>query len=742
MYQESRQPIYRDGKRNRRPTSCEQCRIRKMKCNRELPCESCIKRGERSTCKYASNSNRNAKFKKSNLGERLQRVESVVFELLQGELDKETSKHKDIDPFSKSQPWPFNSAAAPAPAQTETTPDEAQKPILHRKKQRNHQIDSTHWLSVLNDIKEVREQLSQSDIFTPEENDMHNEPEEDLLLKSTGSPDIQDIIQSLPPRPICDRMLSNYFNSSFTLPIVHSIKFQIEYEKFWQDPARAPALWIGLLFSMLSVVASALQVTEAVKQTSDQPILSAKVFRVKTAQCLTIGNYTNSPSSYTLPALLLHLLSKYIGKYDSSFDSWFLMGTIIRLAMRMGYHRDPKYRSDISPFDGEMRRRLWHAVVQLDVLLSFQMGMPSMIPSESCDTEPPGNLNDADISPNMEFLPASRPLTDSTPVLYTIIKCGLMNLFRKVIVHTQPAILSPSYAVTIELDGTLRQAYAAIPEDFKMRPISQSFLVPSGMIINRCTLELLNLKGIMVLHRRYLNTEEFDQRWDYSRRACIDAALLVLTRQVDIYEATQPGGQLYDDRWMVSSLTAHDFLLASMVLCLNLSVLMRSSNSGILARGSSSSSSSSLDTYPLSLCTNQMDALLNSQRIWAGQSTYSKEAHTASLILQLMITKVQGIDDKTRIRGGETNKTQIRGGETKVNNSETITSQDAMDPLKLDQSLLGFEAMGLPFAGTMTDMIDGSETIDWALLDQYLHNTGSMTPSFDLPDDSCDFLNT
>jgi hypothetical protein len=65
---------------------------------------------------------------------------------------------------------------------------------------------------------------------------------------------------------------------------------------------------------------------------------------------------------------------------------------MIRLAFRMGYHRDPKHLVGISVFDGEMRRRVWLNLVQIEALMSYQLGFPSMIPSEFCDTEVPRNL--------------------------------------------------------------------------------------------------------------------------------------------------------------------------------------------------------------------------------------------------------------------------------------------------------------------------------------------------------------
>lgn len=56
-----------------------------------------------------------------------------------------------------------------------------------------------------------------------------------------------------------------------------------------------------------------------------------------------------------------------------------------------------------------MRRRVWHNLVQLDALMSFQMALPSMIPTEFCDTKVPRNLQYSDLEMAMASLPPGRP---------------------------------------------------------------------------------------------------------------------------------------------------------------------------------------------------------------------------------------------------------------------------------------------------------------------------------------------
>lgn len=386
---------------------------------------------------------------------------------------------------------------------------------------------------------------------------------------------------------------------------------------------------------------------------------------MRTTQCLVLGKYLHA-SEYVLETLVLHLESKFIGSLDSSINVWHIMGVIIRIAMRLGYHRDPKILVDVSPFDGEMRRRVWHTILQMDGLMSFQMGVPSMVPMEYCDAEVPSNLKDSDFSPEITSLPPARPLTDDTPALYTIVKSGVMGMFKKIISHTN-SLSSPSYTSTIALDASAREIYNSIPDSFRMKSLSQSFMDSSDVIMNRCTVEMLFLKSIIVLHRPYLSSDISNPQYDFSRLAAIDAALAILYRQDELHEASQPGGRLYEDRWMISSLTIHDFLLAAMVVCLSLSVGLRTSRSSWASRGHNFES--------------QLQALEKSKGIWDSASHVSTEARTAARILELMIRKVKDSEVGKGTRATERVTEHTPSVTVSENLSQTLVEEQPIDPM-------------------------------------------------------------
>jgi hypothetical protein len=83
-------------------------------------------------------------------------------------------------------------------------------------------IDSSHWLSILEDIREVREHLSPEGGFLQQNMARSNGvslepelPEVGSVLGLEASTSLDEILTSLPPRPICDRLLSHYFNTRF-----------------------------------------------------------------------------------------------------------------------------------------------------------------------------------------------------------------------------------------------------------------------------------------------------------------------------------------------------------------------------------------------------------------------------------------------------------------------------------------------------------------------------------------------
>ena len=350
-------------------------------------------------------------------------------------------------------------------------------------------------------------------------------------------------------------------------------------------------------------------------------------FLTRAGQALVTGRYDKA-RPYAMEALLLYGICIYTENEDRDVNAWMIMGVGARLAMRMGYHRDPRHFPSISPFEGEMRRRAFMIVETFDLLLSSQAGLPAVIHEDEYDTQPPSNLFDTDFDEDSNVLPPSRPPTDPTPMLYYCYKGRVAKMLRRVIRHAL-SLKKPSYEDTMRIDNELLEMYKEVPQSLRMRPLSSSITDEAYQIFWRLNIDLLYQRSLCVLHRCYLSNNRTDDFFNYSRTNCTNAALQILKYQAEFHFACQPGGRFYNDRWMLSSLILHDFLVAAMIICLDLYEQHKSPSRMI--------------PEDPDVQVEKLNALKLSYEIWTSRAATSRESRRASRILAVMLSKVTNL---------------------------------------------------------------------------------------------------
>jgi hypothetical protein len=141
-----------------------------------------------------------------------------------------------------------------------------------------------------------------------------------------------------------------------------------------------------------------------------------------------------------------------------------------------------------------MRRRVWHNLVQIDLLGSFHIGLPSMVQAIDSDTAYPRNLRDEDFDENSIELPEGRPETDVTPILYTLSKGRIIEVFGKIAAQANRISL-PSYDEVMYLDQLLNQAHETIPPPFRIVPLDVAIIDSADTIMKRFSIALLYHKS-------------------------------------------------------------------------------------------------------------------------------------------------------------------------------------------------------------------------------------------------------
>lgn len=280
-------------------------------------------------------------------------------------------------------------------------------------------------------------------------------------------------------------------------------------------------------------------------------------------------------------------------------------------------------------------------VMSLDLATSSQVGLPRLIQPFMCDTQEPRNLLEEDIHENITELPPSRPEIELTPSLYTVVLTRVRLAHAKVM-DLLNATSQPPYREVMELDVMFREVYTKLPECAK--PIAGEYfddtLTPASM--RRFYLGLSFLKSELQLHRPYLLLGRTDPNYEYSRRVCLNAATEMLGLQRKVDGEIQPGGKLWSPgmqsfnvSWYMSSIVAHDFLLATTVMILDLDADL---TSPIQPSPATSTSGLRLDHGPPTR-SEIIEALQNAYNIWSKASRRSHEARKVAAAVNLVLNR-------------------------------------------------------------------------------------------------------
>ncbi|KAM3428149.1 hypothetical protein NHJ13734_008716 [Beauveria thailandica] len=378
--------------------------------------------------------------------------------------------------------------------------------------------------------------------------------------------------------------------------------------------------WAAVLDSISDLRNHLAQEEDSVPQPLDLPP-SKKQFPRPQLFYSHINNDTVASIVRSLPPrpTVDRLVSRYFNVVDIA-----PVGNIVQIAMHMGYHRDASHFPSISPFAGEMRRRAWAMILQLDISVSTQLGLPRLVREQHTDTAKPRNLNDLDFDINTPVLPESRPETEVTPTLYVLAKLRLLSVATKVAdVATEPK--PHSYSDIMNLDQEIHEARNALPEILKWNGLASSLNVSSQTMVQRIWLEVITQQLRIVLHKKFLEPSRTRHQFHHSRSTCLEAALKILELQRLVDEETQADGLMYQSRWRVSSAFNNDFLLATSVLCSYLQ-----NYSALQKQKADSPTDDGIEAMD---ATKIREALKQSQEIWTRHCADSKEARKAVMAL-------------------------------------------------------------------------------------------------------------
>lgn len=505
-------------------------------------------------------------------------------------------------------------------------------------------VDFSNWEAILDEITEITDDLNLNEkLEIPKTFKGALVPsgftKGPILLMGTWNPvPFSELASHLPARDVADHFVNRFFQGREPAWMMfHIPSFFKRYNEFWASPEQFPLSWLAMLLGMMGCGIISCLGDNGLPGSLGDPLEVVERFRYVSAHCLALDDYT-SPGRYKIEALLLYMGLEYFKQPDSRHGTNFICTIYCRLALQMGMHRDPKHFKDISPFEGEMRRRIWLIILEADRHLSYQCGTPCNIQARLCETEPPRNLHDEDFDEFTMELPPSRPESEQTRSLYSIVKARLVAIFGEIF---ETLHLLRRYSQVLEMDRRLEDVHNSMPAMFAMRSFRQSMNEPINLVMQRYWLDLLYQKIRCVLHRR-------DRHLPKSRWVCVDAAVKIMRHQYDSHVEMQPGGRLERETLFITSTTTHDFLLANMILCMELSYALKAdaSTSGPFGTTESSAPHSRASSQPAPAPVMSKEKLLEilrtSRAVWQINRLESAEADRGFKILSRMLTVATG----------------------------------------------------------------------------------------------------
>lgn len=527
------------------------------------------------------------------------------------------------------------------PSQTSVVSEEDTTPQrdfghIHLQKNTSYYVESDHWRAILDEIDDLKDMASGEADHTQDNVDSESQrlPGADLFFLHTYPITKMEIIAALPSRPVLDSIIARYFQTA-DMPVtlaIHRRVFFKQYEKFWERPEDTPTMWLTILFGMMFIVAYCVLYIIPGDQVIDKNTLLeyeniVTISREKMIQCLRLGNYMKG-TPHTIEALLMFLQTEFIQGEDAHQGTWQLIGTIIRVALKMGYHRDGSHFIEISPYEAEMRRRTWYLLMQFDIASASQTGLPRAIKESQCDTSEPRSLLDDDFDDETTQLPAGRPPNEHTLAQFLVFKSRVVIVYGMICDFTTSS-RQRDYSEAMNLDSLLRTSYTQKPAILELKPIHRSIMDGANLITRRLYIALTYYHAQMSLHRKFMILAKTNAKYSTSHTTCMEAALATLKLQAEMVEHTQPGRMLSKDRWKIFALIQSEFLLATIILCYNLDDDIKHSRQGKTSLSTPESTQESVA------------ALRIAQDIWKQTQGFSKEARTAVNAIDAVLTKAQ-----------------------------------------------------------------------------------------------------
>ncbi|KAI1205595.1 fungal-specific transcription factor domain-containing protein [Annulohypoxylon truncatum] len=495
------------------PRSCVTCRRRKVRCDKFMPCGNCRKAQIQCVFPAPGRAPRRPRAKDPNappkqtsereieLMKRLRKLESIV-EDLSGQIEVETARHPssggspeavtdgtsqererrrhsgfvysenlpggyppaDHSKLGRSQTGDFKNAAGEV--------NKSFGRLVLNEKGKTRYVSSAFWSKINDEINQLRtetEQLSDEDSEGSEDgsspgmfNPYSDQVDHHGFVLGYSSSNVD--LRKLHPLPSQIPFIWQVYQENVDplvkilhVPSMSKIIRELRSNMNDISPGMEALMFVIYYASITSMGEEEVKINFG----ADKGQLINK-YRFATEQALAKANFLVTSELVVVQAFTLFLV--LVRRYDDTRFAWTLTGLAIRISQSLGIHREGTKFDDLSPFDVEMRRRLWWAICILDLRSAEDQGTELTIAERTYDTQFPLNVDDADISPEMTEFPEEK--TGPTDMTFCLIRYEICALSRKIHLATNGMAPCHGRSTEAQRDDMLLECYERIEKKY------------------------------------------------------------------------------------------------------------------------------------------------------------------------------------------------------------------------------------------------------------------------------------
>ncbi|KAJ7257904.1 fungal-specific transcription factor domain-containing protein [Mycena haematopus] len=495
--------------------SCAECRRLKLRCDRSIPCGSCIKRGCGAICPDGSlttgQGNRFVLASTQELHEKIAELANRVRELE----DALRSSHQHLS----SEQHPLLSEELlriKAPLQREV-PAFRNQPQGHAIKEEEHNpdvVDAFGSLSItLSGSAKYFGTTANSWYFLQNETAEEDEPEDDhltslqsvlpahILTRAAAFPispvappaheSLRSLFWYLPPGAKAAALRDIYFtHAAWMYAPISPETFEAEVYSQFYDPNASVASDQPILAHRLSLMFIVLAIGSLMDTNEPAYNLEAEKYNQLARAALFLHSFFDQPTISAVQSLFLMAFYLFLADRHGTGSGarWAIMGIAVKVAQSIGLHRDSG-RWKVDPIETQKRRELFWELFTYDSWQCLTFGRPTSLALAHVDCKLPHGSDPAD---DQAFHAWKHRFCSETMIL----------------LHDQAfGAKTPTYATVLQLDRKMRAF--PVPPILQVAGFGSSEPRPGGfpdtimLTLQRHIVLAIREMNLLYLHRSF-----------------------------------------------------------------------------------------------------------------------------------------------------------------------------------------------------------------------------------------------